>query len=346
MNRTLKLASILLLFSFAASPARAQFFGSNGASSGSGGMFGNRTTGTGSGLSSFGSNSGMGSSSSGQGAFGQNGPLQASQNYGIGGQANPQGNGFVGTTAQQVSRNFIGAAQANANGQQGTTGTTVPGLASLPGSMGGLNGGATFGSGIGSLTSRLGQPGSGSAAASPADNAPSIRTQITVAFTSPAAGPAGTVIASHLNSLPGLHSGPGPMTVELQGHTAVLRGVVSSEHDRDFGGTSASAGAHGLGGAKPACCGGLAYCGFGGGAAACPFCHVAGTLYAGSGRRPRRCLVLDKVPASRVPARGWRRCGAGPLSARRRASPSGSEMVAVDMRSRKSWPPGTASCGW
>ena len=64
---------------------------------------------------------------------------------------------------------------------------------------------------------------------------PAVRTTLTLGFEL-GRGPGAEVsstIAEHLVALPALHW-QGPVQVEMQGRTAILRGMAATEHDRDL----------------------------------------------------------------------------------------------------------------
>jgi hypothetical protein len=266
MCRALKFSWLLLLgLTVNAGSVWAQFGGSGGGMGGGGmggggmggggssgsGMFGtNRTTGTGNSSSGFGSSS----NSTGLNAFGQNSPLQMSQNVGLGQNSTGQNSGgFVGTTAQQASRNFVGVS-SQATNQQGAYGSgsygsnSALGMGGMSGmsGMSGLGGSSMLGmGGMGGMSgyggNRMGQNGQyggmggyGGGASPNGSNAPTVRTRLTLpAEIAVPSIRAGSTIAGHLSSLPALHWSSAPK-VDLQGHTAVLRGVVATEHDRDL----------------------------------------------------------------------------------------------------------------
>ncbi len=192
-------------------------------STGSSGMFGNRTTGNGitAGTSSaFGSNSPL--SNLGQG--GQGTPSLNNPN-GVGGQARQAGS-FVGAnTGQAAQQNFVGASQANPAGA-GQAGA---------GNFGGGMGMSSFG--MGALVGRrMAQGNFGSGAnGNTTTTTPQVRTTFTLGpeLTMAVPAPVNSAIAEHLMALPALHW-QGPVQVEMRGHTAILRGVAASEHDRDL----------------------------------------------------------------------------------------------------------------
>ena len=64
---------------------------------------------------------------------------------------------------------------------------------------------------------------------------PSVRTTLTLGFQPPAVSSqqASSAIAEHLEALPALHW-VSPPRVDMQGRTAILRGAVATEHDRDL----------------------------------------------------------------------------------------------------------------
>jgi hypothetical protein len=202
------------------------------AQSSSSGMFGSRSLGNSlsPGMSNFGGSSrsgssfGMGQGGFGQSAFGQGGSQGSPYNFtnpsGVGGQARRAGS-FVGAnTGQQAQRNFVGAVQAGAaSGNRG-------GARNLSyGNYGGL----------GSFGRRPGQNDFGANNAR-SSRQPSIRTTLALGFEpSPAAASSqvSSTMARHLAAMPALHWAAPPQ-VELQGRTAILRGVAATEHDRDL----------------------------------------------------------------------------------------------------------------
>lgn len=169
----------------------------------------------------MGSSAGMGSSTGGTGnrsAF-QNSPVQAAQQS-VGGQARQSGS-FVGATAQQAQQGFVGAAQAGGNqrGGRGTTGAA---------GMTGVSPMMAFG-----LGARLG--GMNSSRSQQNGNNRSLRATVSLGFTPPAADPnqVGSAMARRLAALPALHWKTRPQ-VQMQGQTAILRGEVATQHDRDL----------------------------------------------------------------------------------------------------------------
>ena len=205
-------------------------------STSSSGMFGNRTTGSGisPGTSSaFGSNSPLSSLSQ----SGGQGTPTLNNSSGVGGQARTPGS-FVGaSTGQSAQQNFVGASQLNASG------SSQYGSGGYGGGMGGCSGGmSSFG--MGALLGRrlgsggFGQGGIGSGMFGNNTNStttPPVRTTLTLGFepTVASTGQVNSAIAEHLVALPALHWQV-PAQVEMQGRTAVLRGVVATEHDRDL----------------------------------------------------------------------------------------------------------------
>jgi len=194
-------------------------------------MFGNRTTGSGisPGTSSaFGSSSSMGGSSlggGGQSGSGQSGAGPTNPN-GVGGQARTAGSFIGANTGQTAQQNFVGAAQTNPSG------AAQPG----PGNFG-MGGFGMGGMGMGGLIARrlgLGGFGSGASGNNTA-TPPPVRTALTLGFEPATAAPrqVSSAIAEHLGALPALHWQV-PAQVEMQGRTAILRGVAATEHDRDL----------------------------------------------------------------------------------------------------------------
>jgi hypothetical protein len=224
MRLTLAISTILLA-SLANGPQAAwgQMFSPNtqgqslspglGSAFGSGGQ--NSLTGISNGLT------GIGSGMTGQAGIGQSGT-------GIGQTRQP--GDFIGVNSDQMTgRNFIGVGQVN-----GTPGAS-------PGMSGYGNGGM---SGFGARNSSMMPNGYGSG--SPYGNsqggmygnergAVSIRTTLTVGFENPSANSRqfSSSLAQRLADLPAIHWRT-PGQVEIQGRTAILRGVVATEHDRDL----------------------------------------------------------------------------------------------------------------
>ena len=162
----------------------------------------------------MGSGSGMGGS--GSMAFGQSGGM-GQQGVGVGGQARRPGD-FVGASAQP-GQNFVGAAQASPTAGQGLG---LNGLAPM-GAMGA--GQIRPGQGAGNQGAGMGGAG--------ASSTPRVRVSWSVGFDHPAPGGASfnTMVSQRLIEAPALHW-HSPAQVEVQGHTAVLRGVVATDHDR------------------------------------------------------------------------------------------------------------------
>ena len=186
------------------SPGTSNFGGSGSGGSGAMGQ---------SGMSQGGAGQGGLAGATGQGAFGQTNP------NGVGGQARRSGS-FVGAnTGQQAQRNFVGASQANNQNGTGQNGQ---------GNFNSFGGGGMGGFGRALLQNALSQNRSG------ASSAPQIRTTLRLGSELTAAvPPVNTAIAEHLVALPALHWTARP-SVEMQGRTAVLRGAVATEHDRDL----------------------------------------------------------------------------------------------------------------
>lgn len=229
------------------------------------GSFGSRSVGStlsGGGRSAFGSSfggmgmggmgmGGMGMSSMGMGLGGMSsgmgmGGLGSSMGMGMSGSGLSGQSGFVGVNQSQLTgRGFVGANQLNgAMGQGGMSGLGG-GMSGVGGGMSGLGGGMSglgLGgmSGLGNRSSSMypnnsqqypggqGYPRSGSTAST-------IRTVLTVDFDRRADAPPqlNSAVAKRLTGLPGLHWND-RNRVEMHGRTAVLRGVVATEHDRDL----------------------------------------------------------------------------------------------------------------
>lgn len=201
--------------------------GSFGSSSGSGlgGMGMGSGMGTGLGMGS----SGFGNMSSGMGSFGSSMGM-SSMGSGYGGQS------FVGVNQQQLTgRGFVGAAQANSTGMGtgmtglgGTSGLGMPGMQGLGSGMSGLgNNSSMYPNDSGQYPNGQGNMRSSGSTA--------IRTVWTVGFTnSPPLSPQlNSAVTKRLAGLPGIHW-RSQNQVEVRGRTAILRGVVATEHDRDL----------------------------------------------------------------------------------------------------------------
>jgi len=208
---------------------------SSGSSSG---LFGNVTTGTGlsPGTSSLFGSSGAGGSS-GQGFN----PSAA------GTQAPTSTAGFIGAnTAQTAQQSFVGAAQANANGssQYGSANSRMGGMGGA-GGMGGMGMGGMgmggMGMGMGGMGmggmggARNGRFGAGMFGGNNTATTPQVRVTVTLGFEPTVAESEqfSSAVAEHLEALPALHW-QGPAQVVMQGRTAILRGVVATEHDREL----------------------------------------------------------------------------------------------------------------
>ncbi len=214
---------------FAQTKTTSPMFGNSTTSAtGGGGMGGSSTGGMGGTTGGMGQ-SGIGQTSGGLGSTGQSGFGQTTAT-GIGGQARKAGS-FVGAnTAQQSQKNFVGNSQAgqNGTGQQGMNGMGGGGMGG--GGMGGMN---SFGMGAmmgrRAMQNAMNQNGNGAQA-----NV-QIRTTMTLSIDRPTVDTqvVSSAIAGHLTAMPALHW-QGPAQVELQGRTAILRGVVATAHDRDL----------------------------------------------------------------------------------------------------------------
>ena len=237
--RCTKIVSLLTFAMFMAFPGWvAAQSNSGGSSGGSSGMFGNRTTGTGitaGSSSAFGSNSASGLAEPKQ----RPGYPEFEQCSGIGGQARQAGS-FVGANSGQAAQQgFVGAAQANPSGQgqmgggnYGAGGYGGGGNGGGGGYGGGGFGGGGFGGGFGrALVGKrwpiLEQPDH--PAHTHPDHPPACGRSLLVASVQGV----NTEIAEHLGALPALHWQV-PAQVVMRGRTAILRGVVATEHDRDL----------------------------------------------------------------------------------------------------------------
>jgi hypothetical protein len=183
---------------------------SNGAASGRQGMFGNRSVGA--------------NMQSGRGAFGTGNTMGAqgnisSERYVRG---NRQASDFVGGSAQDM-QHFVGGNPADMN-----TGNWSP--------SGGSNASWMSGGGGGYQNSRQNfnrnQSRDGGAAG---QNASSIRTTFHADFDypQPTSNQLSTLLTRRLAQTPAIHT-QSPIRVTLQGRTAILQGVASSEHDRSL----------------------------------------------------------------------------------------------------------------
>ena len=195
---------------------------SGGQSSAFGSSFGSSMGGQGGLAGLSGSSGGLGSQLGGQSGFGQSGT-------GVGGQTRQSG-GFIGVTSDQMTgRGFVGAEQLNGTsgmssgmsgyGNGGMSGVGGRNSSMTPygnnqGSPYGNNQGNSYGSGRGSV---------------------SIRTTLSVGFENPASNSRqfSSSLTRRLADLPALHW-RSPGQIEIQGRTAILRGVVATEHDRDL----------------------------------------------------------------------------------------------------------------
>jgi len=206
-------------------------------------MFGSRTTGSslsagqssafGSGMGGSGmGGSGMGGQSGLTGLSGglSGGSSQMGGQSGIGqsggvvaGQGRRAGD-FVGANSQQLTgRGFVGMDQAT-----GATGTGQGMQGFGNGGMPGF-GGRNFSTSQNQLGNAQGNPyGNGGGRVS-------IRTALTMSFESPPDNSRqfSSSLTKRLADLPAIHWRT-PSQVEIQGRTAILRGVVATEHDRDL----------------------------------------------------------------------------------------------------------------
>jgi hypothetical protein len=159
---------------------------------------------------------------------------------GYGGQFDQQS--FIGASTNPTG--FVSAAQLGATGMNQGFGNA--GQQWLGGNYGGLNqfgmgqmgqrlgGGNMYGGGMddgGNMYGGDGQMYVGQGQL----NMPGVRTVMTVGIDSHAADSwkLNSAIAQHLTNLPSIHWSL-PARVELQGGTAILRGVVATEHERDL----------------------------------------------------------------------------------------------------------------
>jgi hypothetical protein len=171
-----------------------------------------------------GGSNGFGSSTGGQTGVAQSGGS-------VGGQARRAGD-FVGATTQQMNgRGFVGAQQA-AGGQSGQ------GMQGFGNSgMQGFGGGNLQGRGNYGAQNQQGQYGNGYNQGNMRNGRSSvpIRTELSVNIDIPsdAAQQASSALARRLVDLPAIHW-RSSTRVEIQGRTAILRGVVATEHDRDL----------------------------------------------------------------------------------------------------------------
>jgi hypothetical protein len=209
-------------FGSSLSAGQSSAFGSS-FGSGMGSSFG---SGMGSGFGGMGS-SGFGGGSSGMGGFGsQSGMGQFGSSSGQ--------SGFVGVNQQQLSgRGFVGAAQANGTGMN-------QGMSGLGGGMQGLGLSGSGMPGLGNRSSSMYQNPNESGQnpygqGNGRGNSVPVRTTVTVTFEpSPVAAPRfNSAVAKRLTDLPAIHWRSSTQ-VEMRGRTAVLRGVVATEHDRDL----------------------------------------------------------------------------------------------------------------
>jgi hypothetical protein len=158
---------------------------------------------------------------------------------GVGGQARTA-NSFVGAnTAQSAQQSFVGAAQANATGSSqygsGMGGMGMGGMGGM--GMGGMGGMGMGGMGMGGMGrgNGMGMGGMGMGRNGNNTTTPPVRATVTIGFEPVVSQPEqySSTISEHLVGLPALHWQV-PAQVVMQGRTAVLRGVVATEHDRDL----------------------------------------------------------------------------------------------------------------
>ena len=125
---------------------------------------------------------------------------------------------FVGGYSQDQP--FVGGVQDDANGQQGNGYTP-------------LTTGGWGGQGNPGYRQRANPNQSGGQGSTQQNAAASIRTTFRAAFNYPQSNPntLSTTLTRRLATIPALQSQT-PIRVELQGRTAILRGVAATEHDR------------------------------------------------------------------------------------------------------------------
>jgi hypothetical protein len=182
---------------------------SSGAVSGRQGMFGNRSTGSS-------SRPGQGNLAAGN-AFGSQGGLSSARFV----RGNRQAGDFVGGSAEDIQQHFVGGVQGDMNmggwqQQGGAMSPWVPG-SGYPNPRQNANrnqqaGGATAG-----------------------QNTTSIRTSFHPDFNypQPNSNRLSTSLTRRLAETPAIQPVT-PIRVEVQGRTAILQGVVSTEHDREL----------------------------------------------------------------------------------------------------------------
>ncbi len=250
MRLTLAISAILFAALASEPPAAWGQMGSSGMS-GSSGMFGSSRS-FGSGLSagqssafgsSFGSSFGSGMGGSSFGSMGGNsfggggnsfGSMGGSSFGSMGGNSFGGQSPFVGVNQQQLSgRGFVGANQLNGAGMNpGMSGLGSGGMQGLgmPGMQGmGNRASSMYPNDSGQYPNGQGNmPGNGRGGVT-------IRTVLSVNFEPPAvAAPRfNSVVSKRLADLPAIHW-RSPNQVEIRGRTAILRGVVATEHDRDL----------------------------------------------------------------------------------------------------------------
>lgn len=204
----------------------AQSSGSGGSGSGRVGMFGNqnlggsfspgqRTAFGGGGSTDSGDSGGSGGSGQGMGQ-GNGGLLNGSERFVRG---NRRSDDFVGANTKN-RKDFVGASQAGRN-----SGSNSFGDSNGPGSM--LPGGAQ-------QMQHQGQGRQGAQGMQQSmPSAIRVRSMLRLGFerVSPDMPRVTAVLSRRLADSPAIHA-RGPLQVELQGRTAVLRGVVATDHDR------------------------------------------------------------------------------------------------------------------
>jgi hypothetical protein len=239
MRFALTVSAILLAsLAYHTQTASAQMGGMSGGQSG---MFGSSSLGSGLSAgqrSAFGGSSGSGMGMGGQGGLGglsggnggfgsQMGGSQGVSQLGgtVGGQARRSGD-FVGATTNQLNgRAFVGAQQAAAGMGQG-----MQGIGNYGGGMQGYGRGSAMGQ-YGSGQSYNGQGG----IYGNGRNSVSVRTALTIGADFPVSSSpqVSSSLAQRLVGLPAIRW-RASTRVEMRGRTAVLRGVVATEHDRDL----------------------------------------------------------------------------------------------------------------
>ncbi len=173
------------------------------------------------------------------------------QAVGVGGQESTSANSFIGanvSTTNQTPQNFIGGGDLEGISQNAAGGATngMNAVGATSGGVGGMNSGANGMGGQGEGQGNL-------AGANNTQTTPAVRISMKLGFVPLASlrpAEASLAVASHLAAMPALHLQT-PVQVVMQGRTAILSGVVETEHDRDLAEARGPPGGRGRQSAEP-----------------------------------------------------------------------------------------------